>query len=147
MVEVELCDIQRCVIAWGGTGIPVGTMLAAGDLSCFGCPVLLDISNSGNGACPNHDGEETIAIDIGGEVKESDYNNRKVSYKATSTTSGAGVRALHCAAMAATAEEYVEGGCCCAFQFKLSMFKWDNCRFLNYFLWVPALILLWWHLN
>jgi hypothetical protein len=85
-------------------------MLAAGDLSCFGCAVLLDFSDSGNNACHSHDGEEVVAIDIGGKVKESDDNDRGVSHKATSTTGGAGVRSLHCAAMTAAAAEYVEGG-------------------------------------
>ncbi len=66
-------------------------MLVAGDLSCFCCPVLLDFSDSGNGACCNHDGEEVVAIDIGGKVKESDDNDCKVSPKATSTAGGAGV--------------------------------------------------------
>ncbi len=104
-----------------------------GDLSCFGCPVLLDFSNSGNGACHNHDGEEVIAIDISGKVKESDENAREVTHKATSTTSGAGIALLHPVAMTAAAAEYVEGGCCCALRFKLSMLKWGNCRFLIFF--------------
>jgi hypothetical protein len=82
-------------------------MLAAGDLSFVGCPVLLDFSNSGNDTCHNHDGEEVVAIDIGGKVKESDDNDRGVSHEATSTTGGAGVRSLHRAAMTAAAAEYV----------------------------------------
>jgi hypothetical protein len=86
-------------------------MLVASDFSCFGLPVLLDFSNSGNGACRNHDGEEVAAIDIGGEVEESDDNDRKVSHEATSITSGAGVMSLHHAAMTAAATDYLEGDC------------------------------------
>jgi hypothetical protein len=147
MVEVEICNIGRCVVAWGGTGISAGTMLAAGDLSCFGCPVLLYFSNSGNGACHNHDGEEVVAIDIGGEVKESDDNNHEVGHKATSPIGSAGMMLLHYAAMTAAVAEYIEGGCFCALRFKLSMFKLGNCQFLNYFLWALALIFSWWCLN
>jgi hypothetical protein len=39
-----------CVVAWGGTRIPVGTMLTVGDLGCFGCPLLLDFGGGVNGA-------------------------------------------------------------------------------------------------
>ncbi len=70
--------MQSCVVAWGGTRIPMGLMLAVGDLGCFGCPMLLDFSSSGNGACCNHDGEEIVAIDISVNVEESDENDRKV---------------------------------------------------------------------
>jgi hypothetical protein len=110
----------------------MGTMLMAGDLGCFGCPVLLDFSNSGNGTCCNHDGEEVVAIDIGGKDNECDENNRKVAHKATSTAGGAGVASLHRTAVTAAAGEYVEGGCCCALRLKLSMFKWGNGWFLNF---------------
>jgi hypothetical protein len=45
---------------------------------------------------------------------------------------------LHCAAMTATAAEYVGGGCCCALQFKLDMVEWVNCWFLISFLMVVS---------
>jgi hypothetical protein len=122
-------------------------MLTVGDLGCFGCPVLLDFSNSGNGTCRNHDGEEVVAIDISGKVEESDKNNRKVTHKAASATRDAGVVLLHSAAMTAPAAEYVGGGCCCAFLFKLNMFKWGNCWFLIFFQWLLALIFSQWSLN
>jgi hypothetical protein len=104
-------------------------MLTAGDLGCFGCPVLLDFSNSGNGVCCSHDGEVIIAIDIGGKDKEGDENDHKVTHEATSTAGGAGVALLHRAAMITTAAEYIEGGCCCALQFELTVFKWGSCQF------------------
>jgi hypothetical protein len=90
-------------------------MLTVGDLGSFGCTMLLDFGNSGNGACHNHDGEEVIAIDGSGKIEESDEDDHKVTHKAMSAASGAGVALLHCAAMTATAAEYVRGGCCCAF--------------------------------
>jgi hypothetical protein len=70
-----------------------------------------------------------------------------MSQEAASSAGGAGMMSLHRAVMTAAVAEYVEGSCCCALQFKSSMFKWGNCRFLKYFLWVSALIFLWWHLN
>jgi hypothetical protein len=104
-----------CVVAWGGTGIPAGTMLMVGDLGCFGCPMLLDFGGGVNGASRNHDGEEVIAIDISGEIEENDENDRLVTPEATSATSGDGMALLHCAMIAAAVAEYVKGGCCCAF--------------------------------
>ncbi len=107
-------------------------MLTVGDLGCVDCPVLLDFSGSCNNACCNHDGQEVVAIDISGKVKESDENNTKVTHKAASTTIGAGMALLHHAVMTAAAAKYIEGGCCRALKFKLSMFKWGNCQFLNF---------------
>ncbi len=48
MIEVELCDVQICVVAWGGTKIPAGMMLTVGDLGFFGCPMLLDFGGGLN---------------------------------------------------------------------------------------------------
>ena len=64
-------------------------MLTAGDLGCFGCPVLLDFSNSGNSTCCNHDGEEVVAIDISGKVDSltaiSSDENKKLPAHSIST--------------------------------------------------------------
>ncbi len=62
----------------------MGTILAAGDLSFFGCPMTFDFINSGKGTCLNHDGEEVVANDIGGKVKESGNNDRGVFHETMS---------------------------------------------------------------
>jgi hypothetical protein len=83
-------------------------MLTVGDLGCFGCSVLLDFGNSGNGTCRNHDGEEVFAIDISGEIEESDEDDRKVTHKTMSAASDDGMVLLHHAAMTAAVAEFVE---------------------------------------
>ena len=72
--------------------------------------MLLDFSNSGDGPCCNHDGEEVIAIEISGEIEENDEDDRLVTPEATSATSGDGMALLHCAMIAAAVAEYVRGG-------------------------------------
>jgi hypothetical protein len=77
--------------------------------------MLLDFDSNVNSGCCNHDREEVVAIDMSGKIEESDEDDCKVTLEATSAAGGDGVALLHHATMAATAVEYVGGGCCCAF--------------------------------